>query len=708
MNLSTYRNHLKSLSFYFGLYCLVFPFESKAQNELSSFQVYESKGDIPSILSTYSKGLYIQESIYPHSKKSALKKGDRTAILYEILNSGMVVYGDEISNYGDRVVQQMKNYDPSIPADLKILTLKSNVACTFSFGKEVVFVTTGLISQLTNEAQLVYFIARELEHVKKSDVSTYSKNLNLSSSFEDKIIGISKFDIAIEKKTDAEALQILSKMSYPLSVASVCLDILQYASLPFEDRYVPTNYFTSEQMYVPSSFFDVIDKKGIITPSNPFNVNQFEVEIKARKKDLEAKIAALNSTTNSPVFQLAQEDFFKMRDFARLETIHLQISECDFSKALYSIFVMEQKLPMLMYLKRMKAYAWLGLVEQSFGNVDKKTVKNIGTFQSEAQRFFRVLLRLNATGKAAFALRIATDFKNNFPEITDFSLIQERIILLIRDNPLFDVKKFSNQTFSAKSNEEIKTPTDTSNTKYDLIEKARNQSANLFIDSNQFYFYGLSDLINNHVFMDEFDSLKRTKPVSKIDQQIEFVNTPPIYFKHQKIVSKSTKRLKQMNDDLAHLSKITQLELSSKSNLLDAKLTTDQYNEMAIYASVYNQLYHSSKYSEVVLPIDGLQLKQLQSVYGIGTIAIPVIRSTYRPQLKGAQILGLMVAPLPLVVPPIWFSGFKSQFTIMYIHLKDGTLTSIDHQLFKDPMTRYLLKNRFYHSISKYHNSKTY
>lgn len=72
----------------------------------------------------------------------------------DLLHSGLVVYGDEVSVYVGKVADKLLEKDKPLREKLRFYAIKSNETNAFSTYQGIVFVTTGLISQLSTEAQL--------------------------------------------------------------------------------------------------------------------------------------------------------------------------------------------------------------------------------------------------------------------------------------------------------------------------------------------------------------------------------------------------------------------------------------------------------------------------------------------------------------------------------------------------------------------------
>ncbi len=88
----------------------------------------------------------------------------------KILQSGLVIYGDDISNYVTKVANKLLKKEPKLRKELRFYTIKSNVTNAFSTDQGIIVVTSGLISQITSEAHLAYILAHEIAHYTEKHV----------------------------------------------------------------------------------------------------------------------------------------------------------------------------------------------------------------------------------------------------------------------------------------------------------------------------------------------------------------------------------------------------------------------------------------------------------------------------------------------------------------------------------------------------------
>lgn len=140
-----------------------------SQQDFDNYRTLLSAGTIPSDFTstTYNK---IKEDL-KNSNNDKLSKSKENIFLEginyyvdEILHSGLVVYGDDVTKYINGIADKLLANETELRGELRFYTLKSNESNAFSTDQGIIFVTTGLISQLVSEAQLAFVLAHEISH----------------------------------------------------------------------------------------------------------------------------------------------------------------------------------------------------------------------------------------------------------------------------------------------------------------------------------------------------------------------------------------------------------------------------------------------------------------------------------------------------------------------------------------------------------------
>ena len=199
-------NHLLRLSF-----LLVLAFSGFAQTDFNEYKTLQSAGNPPEdfTIETYAK---IEEGLKEGRSEIGNQIEQRKFLeqtgyaIDELLHSGLVVYGDPLSNYVTEVANKLLKNNRKLRDELRFYTLKTNNTNAFSTDQGIIFVTSGLVSQLTSEAQLAFILAHEISHyTEKHVVETFTWKKN--KKFRDDWIGQMSI-YSKEKEFDADRIAV--------------------------------------------------------------------------------------------------------------------------------------------------------------------------------------------------------------------------------------------------------------------------------------------------------------------------------------------------------------------------------------------------------------------------------------------------------------------------------------------------------------------
>jgi predicted Zn-dependent protease len=125
--------------------------------------------------------------------------------------SGKVIFNDPVTIYINKVADYILADEPELRKKLRFYTLKTNTPNAFSTDQGVVLVTTGLIAQLENEAQLGFILCHEIIHyIEKHVRNGYVENKNITKgrgeysglSYRSRISQLSKYSKDLEFEAD--------------------------------------------------------------------------------------------------------------------------------------------------------------------------------------------------------------------------------------------------------------------------------------------------------------------------------------------------------------------------------------------------------------------------------------------------------------------------------------------------------------------------
>lgn len=737
--MAIYHNLKKQIQFLFFLLFTVTLFASKpifGQQNFNQFQTLLSKGTIPLDFSSTTQEK-IDKDINENTRDLTKKKQaifvrgihERIDLL---LHSGNVVYGDEISTYVEKVAEILLKNEPELKAKLRFYTLKSNETNAFSTDQGIVFVTTGLIAQLASEAQLAYVLSHEIAHyTEKHVVETFDWKTTRSNRFNS-IEKLSSYSKENELEADRVAIKMYHAAGYSEEELVSTFDVLMYSYLPFDEIPVPFDYFNTSKLYVPQSIFN--SKTFPITAIEDYNDEKSShPNIKKRKEAVEEQKEKFPNWGNKN-FLLNKTEFIEIRNIARFESIRTAIIDNDFYGALYTIFILQRDFPQSSYLKQMKALSWLSIAQFAEANRVSEVAYETDELEGESARLFATLAKLSNKARYTIALRYVYDLKKEDPNNKFISECYNRLLKVLAKEKSFNIDEYSKNTFQEavalknkpteikeeKKEEEV-------NSKYKRIKSKKEHDIANGIDSLDYYFYGIPDIVADSLFTDKLNDLikdlreketdenlvltkKERKRLEKEEEEKsrqvadlaidKFVLIEPVLFKNSKriINQKTINEYTHLIEDIAD----QQLISCQSINLESIKENgTSEFNKRSTLISLIEQKGNLEEIE--MMPIDFNYLQTIKEEVNTENVMFSVI--SYEKEIEEnayALILGNLVLPIFIPVTVLVYlpkkivsSNIVTCYSIM-LNMNTGELMNAGYQELNGKLRKPIVGSYFY------------
>ena len=701
------------------------------QQDFNSFKTLRSEGKIPEDFSRLTvEKIQNDKGNEARSLSKAQEKVFLEGIHYgidQLLHSGMVIYGDEISNYVSEVADKLlKKRYASLRGKLRFYTIKSNASNALSTDQGIVFVTTGLLSQLTSEAQLAFILAHEIAHYQEKHVVESFEYRNQRN--RNTIKQLSIYSKEKELIADKVGIEIYNAAGYSKSQLLSSFDVLMYSYLPFEEVTFPKSYFNTDLLFVPQSFFP--NKKYEIKAIEDYDDSESShPNIKKRKSEAVSVINTYKNWGDNINF-LGEERFFYTRNLCRFESIRTDILNANYADALYSIFILEKDFPNSKYLKRMKAQSWLGIAQYKSDGSINETIDRNSELEGEIASVHYFIKKLNLEATITISLRQIQDVKNNLPNYEEVYSIWKKILLLSADVKKFNINNYSNLTFNnavdakveVKDSTEIKKELESLN-KYERIKRKKNYNDPTVFDSTKFYHYALTDLIEDEVFISKYnhvrDSLeliqkerdaynelssyekrklnkKNTREEGSGISEFILVEPAAISYKKRRIDYKASEKIKNRYEEAINNAG-SSLDMSiytiNSKNL--NKLGTLGFNERS---TLTNLLFQFSQNQDIdVFPVDFSYLKEIEKNYGTTKIIFTIVEHAYSPEFSSSALWLIFYPPALLGYLPIPFmNGNLTELNLLLLDTKTGKVDKGISYTFNEPTTKLILESRMY------------
>lgn len=718
-----------------------------SQVNFDQYATLQSKGAIPSDFSdqTFQK---IEEGMAERRTEIGSEYDQRQFLentgyaIDELLHSGLVVYGDDVSNYVSSIADKLLKGNPDLRSKLRFYTLKLNATNAFSTDQGIIFVTTGLISQLSSEAQLAFILAHEISHYTEQHVVetfAWKKNNRYGRDWVDRMSVYSKDK---EFSADNLAVDMYREAGYAKEEMVSTFDVLLYSYLPFDEVAIDLDYFATDKLFLPEFLFPSKEYEIKADPDEDDSESSHP-NVSKRKVAVEKRISEITKPWGTIVNSEGDERFYEIRNIARFETVRTSVMEANFGNALYSIYLLEREFPTSTFLQRMKIHTWLGLYQYESHSSVSNTIKRDKQLEGESAPVHYFVRKLNRSSLTTIALRNIYDIHKSHPEDIEMGAIYNYALRLLAEDEKFTLDDYSTMTFQqyadsveaklqiAASDTVAKTdtvvaPKEPKKSKYDRIKK--NSSPNTIeesVDSLKYYLYGLSDLLADSSFREDF--LKAAPDVKEEmttyqDANVVVQNRTATYrqraYDELKIGSDNLIVVEPRVIDYGRtgidLVKSERLEGIFAEAINDAaemagteihsvdkrNLTTQTYNSRSTLFGFLSQLVEDDDI--MPFPMDYMDLKAIADQNGTSNVMFTMVDHTYQADINawGVALSALIWPTFPftatIYIPIKLMTGNQTNLTVLILDLESGELKTGSVFNFHERVSKHNIGSRMY------------
>lgn len=492
-----------------------------AQIDLNDYKPLVAQGELPVIVSKSVDQRIAEDIMNDRSIEGSEEEAfvERTQYgLNSLIYSGDMLFGDPITEYVNEVARVILKANPQLNQDYQFYTLRSNVTNALCTDPGVIFVTTGLLSQIENEAQLAAVLAHEMvhkeeEHFEKS-FSTEKEARQNSESREKYIVQMSSHSKDAEFEADHLAIEIYKKAGYGKNGVLSAFDVLMYSYLPFDEINLERSYYQTNLVHIPNEYFP--EKINDILAEDDYDDSKStHPNIKKRRDAVWDEVDLLSGWSKKD-FLVSQDRFIEIRNIARFESVRNDLLIGNYGDALYSIYLLEREYPNNKYLSFSKAQAWNGLAKAKISGNYFDAVKKPKKVEGESHAMHYMLRKLKKEQLFTVALRMVQDEFVKFPEDPKMQAIRKELLMNLAGESKFSLSDHDTVTFetayqrfeeskvaladTSEAEENQKEEETTSGSKYDRIKNKRKSIANYEMeefDSTKFHIFALTDLVDD-------------------------------------------------------------------------------------------------------------------------------------------------------------------------------------------------------------------
>ncbi len=681
--------------------------------DFDNYQILKSTGKLPLDLSDYMKEDLINNDNSNKSKRT--KKDERDFILQstyslnKLLRSGVVIYNDPVGEYLTNILQHVLKAN-AIDEDIRVYFIRSEEVNAYAMDKNFIFLTAGLLAQVTSEAQIAMILSHEYIHYRNKHSRTeYIENRaivrdyrNYKTSSTDVRFLMASFSRDLETEADEEGFKLFSNSEYSYTGAVEAFEVLKFSYLPFEEIKYDKNFLESADLVFPQDYF--LDE---LSPIEDKEDKKNENDEKYRTHpDIDKRIVGIQdmvqgkNNTGRKDFVISASNFQDFRKIARYELCRLYLIDKNYEEAFYAAYILLKENPNSLFLRKVVLRSLYGLSKYSNGSKFSSVHVGYKKKQGESQQVNYFMDALTKKEINYTAIHYAWNLHEQAKDDADVTYILNDLVFeACKYNKLtpYSLKTEHPDTNTTLSNDSTSV-TDTTNTKknkYNVIkgedaDKGKNKKKKV----SNFIEYAFVGALKKDEFKtlikDQYkkweeeeeakeEALKNKKKNKKYSED-EIDDTRdiesmlvlnPVILKvdmrsnENKIYNASSTKRKELNNNFVNLSG----KAGITSTILNpAELTEDDadyLNDMSLLnTAMYEVLSLPGKIN--MLPTDNLDIKNLSIKYNTPYLAnIGVL--TFVEKKYGVALAILM---------GVVTMGFLLPYTI-YVLAKPNTTTLV-------------------------------
>jgi predicted Zn-dependent protease len=748
------------MNYYFLLIIALLSTPVWGQTDFDNYKSLQCNGAIPADFSTPTQ-LKIKKTkderlskLTPAKRKEFLTFSNYA--IDELLHGGSVTYGDAVSEYITSIAERLLKNDSVLFKKLRFYTINENSANAFSTNQGMVFVTTGLIAQMTSEAQLAFVLGHEIAHYREGhviDMFDYSTS-NSGLSYNEKNRFFSKYSRQNELEADEIGVKYMHDAGYSASEIEKTFDVLLYSYLPFEEIAFDKNYFTNKWIFVPEKYFS--KPKVEISASENYN-DRFasHPNIAKRKEEIQQRIDSLQQWEKTLAFN--QPKFDEIRTICRYEFVLNDIYADNTIEALYAIFILEKEFPASRFLKNCKSQIWLANITENYefdefleGEISEEDYseefEEFEEYEGQISVLSKGYNRLNATAKLTLALRIIRD--NYLKDTTDKLAAKywNKAVELAAHSGSFELESYSKLTFQQAivqfntdkiKEDSLRKIAGLISVKFNKYETIKNNKTGFDfengIDSSKFYLYGLADLVSDSSFLklyasfnedlgeiaaetDEFYDLTDEEQAdfyaNEYDQLLHIeldsmLLLQPEVTSFQRYNRKNFEKSEALEKDFFEVSKSVISELNmhyvdlNRSN--HTALTTQEFNAIA---ALNRSIGRRDYFEDELFLLDTELMDSIAKQFGADRVVFMSLKNKKDQVITVPKIVALTVL-FPIGVfylPKLLLNNSATKYDVIVFDLKKGELVVNETYFAVEPSTKKFIQvrlNAIFHQLKQ-------
>mgnify|MGYP000390610305 CR=1 FL=1 len=705
------------LPFLFGF--LIINSNTAQSIDFEQFRSLRSAGTVPEDFTKLSSEKF-QEDRENISTGSSSERRDQETFLLEsnflmddILHSGRVIFGDPVTNYLNELKDIIFEDNAETRESIRIYTLLSNEVNAFTSDNGIVLVSTGLLAQVENEAQIVFILCHEFNHyIKKHAINNYVENQRIErGSGIYRSLGAGEVDLEkfryskeLESEADDLGLYLFKKTNYSIAEAQGVFDVLLYSYLPFDEVEFDTTFFDDESYNFPQQYFT--DTVSTITAEEDYDDEESTHPNIKKRRDAMLIAAKKIKEEGRQTFIVGEEKFRYIQKLCRYQGCEIYLSDIEYEDAIYQAYLLLLEDSTNQYLKNVITQALYGLSMYHNADATPDWHRYYKKVEGNSQQVFYFMYKIPEYDLNILALKHAWESHLANPENKQMNDICVQLAkeLVTKNDALlssfYDEQRIKTLEVKSKieendtiTTEKIEEPKiEKVKTKYDKIKKETPEVEEKKEQNSTYWKYAFVDYMRDPDFRNLFDIEKEVEiedsnyksKKSKIEYNLgvnEIVVVDPVY------VSIDERSKNPVEYEAAESAR---LELKDKiftsAEKLDLKVEYVDHNGIAPNdAETFNDLallnrWISEKLDHLDEDVDMInttndEFAELATKYNIDNFAwMGIIAFREREKYIGGKIVLCLFYP---AAPFLIYDMIKPNFNTFYFTLVVNSKTGL-------------------------------
>jgi hypothetical protein len=368
------------------------------------------------------------------AKEQFVKKNSYS--LHDMLFSGNVIFNDPITTYINKVADKAFEYKPSLRKKLRFYTMKSTEVNAFATHNGVIFVTTGLISQLETESQLAMVLCHEAVHYKnKHSITKYVETQEIirgkgeykTLSRNNKLLEHYKYSKDLETEADLEGLDIFLTSKYSTEGIDDLFDILKYSHLPYDLVPFKKDYFETKFLKFPESYFLANEDMTPISTEERDDDESTHPNAELRKEKFLEKLAQKNNPSTKK-YLVGTAEFLNTRQLCRHEISRMYLKNAQYEKAIYNSYLQLEDNPNDIFSKKVIGYSLYALATYNNENEFSQVHGDYTEKEGDWQQLYYFMNELSSKEMNVLALNYNWKMGKEFPEDSKIPMMCDSLV----------------------------------------------------------------------------------------------------------------------------------------------------------------------------------------------------------------------------------------------------------------------------------------